>query len=242
MSGTFHGYDTNKDNTISPAEWAEFYPDEGGPAQVDPGTAPAPEGEPFDFDEFMGRVSSGNFTDDDMLAFSNWYMGQQLGQQAGQMDYQSRYLDHLNLTLEGNNAALGQAQQEMEFQQGPYWDWYVEEFFPHEQQKDQWQFELAGDNFETQKYLDEGQRYRSDNDKYMSDNQAYMSDNQRLMSDIQKDIAGIDKNKSMDYATAQMYGTEQAKYAADAARWQYLQAIKNPPEQQSGTRRNIGSY
>jgi len=215
MSSTFQSYDANRDNTISPDEWAQFYPDEGGPPQGDP-AAPT---EAFDIDTFITKVSSGNFTDDDMLAFSNWYMGQQMGQQAGQMDYQNRYLDHLGQVLEGNNAALAQAGKEMEFQQGPYWDWYVEDFFPHQQEKDRMDFELAGDNLDTQKYLMEGQRY--------------MSDNQKLISDS-------DRGKAQDYALAQFYGTEQAQYGADAARWQYLKMLEQP--QDTSTSRNLGSY
>jgi len=197
----------NQDGNISPDEWDAFYATEHG-NQAGPGTtpgdAPATQSAPFDLDTFIEKVSSGTFTDDDMLAFSNWYMGQQLGQQAGQMDYQNKYLDYLNTQLGLNEQQLKQAQQEMEFQQGPYWDWYTSEYFPHQQERDRMDFELAGMNLDTQRALGE-----------------------------------IEQGKAKDYALAQGYNTESAKYGADAARWQYLQMIggaQADPQQQQMSR------
>jgi hypothetical protein len=200
-NGDFASYDLNQDGMIGQDEWSQFTANAGGEQAAPPAE--------FNLDDFIAKVSSGNFTDDDMLAFSNWYMGQQMGQQAGQMQYQNDYLAYLNNVLAGNNQALEQAGREMEFQQGPYWDWYVESYFPHQQQRDQWDFELAGLNMDTQKYL----------------------------SDNQKAIADIEQGKAKDYALAQFYGTEQSKYGADAARQQYLMLLEqqaNPPSKYAG--------
>jgi hypothetical protein len=192
MPTDFASYDVNQDGAISPDEWTAYTANAGG--------QPTEPAAPFNIDDFIAKVSSGNFTDDDMLAFSNWYMGQQMGQQAGQMQYQADYLDYLNSGLGLNEQQLAQAKQEMDFQQGPYWDWYTTTYFDHVQKKDQMDFDLAGMNFDTQKYL---------------------SDNQRA-------IGEIEKGKATDYALAQFYGTEQAKLGADAARWQYIQMLETP--------------
>jgi hypothetical protein len=200
MPSTFHSYDLNQDNIISPEEWATFYPDEGGPPQTAAPVDPAAPIEPFDLDTFIAKVSSGNFTDDDMLAFSNWYMGEQMGQQARTIELKGDELDYLQAKLGLDELQLQTAKQEIEFQQGPYFDFISGPQFQHQVQKDQWEFELAGLNMETQKYLAGNQR----------------------------EIADIEKGKSKDYALAQFYDTESSKYGADAARWQYLQMREQP--------------
>jgi hypothetical protein len=213
MPTSFASYDSNQDGQISAEEWAAVYgaldqgpmtPRGGGSYDFDGDGvaeeytflgADAPQAA-FNLDEFIAKMTSGNFTDDDLIAFSNWYMGQQIGQQAGQLDYQNRYLEYLNSQLGLNEQQLAQAQQEMAFQQGPYWEWYTTQYFPHQQERDKMEFELAGLNLTTQ-----------------------------------KELAGIEKGKAKDYALAQFYNTEQAKYGADAARWQFLQQTGQSPVQ-----------
>jgi hypothetical protein len=147
MPTDFASYDSNQDGAISPDEWAAY--------TANAGTQPTEPTQPFNLDDFLAKMSSGQVTDDDLMTFSNWYMGQQMGQQAGQMDYQNNYLDYLNNTLGLNTQQLAQAKQEMDFQQGPYWDWYTTTYFDHVQQKDQMDFDLAKYNLDTQKQLGE---------------------------------------------------------------------------------------
>jgi hypothetical protein len=200
MPTSFQSYDLNQDGSISSDEWSQFYANAGGgQPPTDPAAAPPAE---FNLDDFIAKMTSGNFTDDDLMAFSNWYMGQQIGQQAGQMDYQNRYLDYLQNQLGLNELQLATARQEMEFQQGTYWDWYKNSYFPHQQERDRMEFELAGLNLNTQ-----------------------------------KELAGIEKAKAKDYALAQFYNTEQSKYGADAARWNFLQQTgQNPVQAQQASR------
>jgi hypothetical protein len=205
MPTDFASYDLDQNGTISPEEWDAFYANAGG---GQPPANPAAPAQPFNIDDFIGKVSSGNFTDDDMLAFSNWYMGQQMGQQAKTIQLKADELDYLQAKLGLDQEQLETAKMEIEFQQGPYFDFVTGPQFQHQVQKDQWEFEMAGIqfdlanlNFETQKYL---------------------SDNQRAMADVEL-------GKSKEYAQAQFYNTEQAKYGADAARWQYLQMTNGRP-------------
>lgn len=193
-NGVFASYDLNQDGAISPDEWAQFYDNAGGPIGGEPPTDVAPAG-PFDLEDFINKVSSGTFTDDDMLAFSNWYMGQQMGQQAGQLDLANRTLDYQLASLGLNEQQLEVAKQEIEFQQGPYWEWYTEEYFPRQQERDRMETDLARYNLDIQKQL--GQ--------------------------FQVDEAGIRQQQAKEYALAQFYNTESSKYGADAARYQYLQ-------------------
>jgi hypothetical protein len=197
MPTDFQSYDINQDGAISPDEWDAFYAGAGGQPPADP----AASTQPFNIDDFISKVSSGNFTDDDMLAFSNWFMGQQMGQQAQTIQLKADELDYLQAKLGLDGQQLALAKQEIEFQQGPYFDFVSGPMFQHQVQKDQWEYDLAGLNFETQKYL---------------------SDNQRAMADVEL-------GKSKEYAQAQMYNTESAKYGADAARWQYLQMTNGRP-------------
>lgn len=202
MPSDFASYDLDQNGTITSEEWANA----GG----QPPTDPAAPTQPFNLDDFIAKVSSGNFTDDDMLAFSNWYMGQQMGQQAQTVKLKGDELLYLQEKLGLDREQLETARQEIEFQQGPYFDFVSGPMFQHQVQKDQMEFDLAGLNFETQKHL---------------------SDNQRAMSDVEL-------GKSKEYAQAQFYNTEQAKYGADAARWQYLQMTNaQPPPSEPGPRR-----
>lgn len=198
MPTDFASYDLNQDGLIGQDEWDAFYANAGGaPAE------PAAPVEPFNLDTFLARMSSGQANDDDLMAFQNWYMGQQMGQQARTIELKGQELDYLQQKLGLDELQLETAKQEIEFMKGPYFDFVSGPKFQHEVQKDQWERDLAGLNFETQKYL---------------------SDNQRA-------IADIEQVKAKDYALAQFHGTEQAKLGADAARWQYLQMLETPRPQ-----------
>lgn len=150
MPTSFASYDLDQDGQISVDEWSQFYAmDEG------PGSDPAAPPEPFDLDTFLGKMASGDFTDDDLMAFSNWYMGQQVGLQAGQLDLANRRLDYDLQALGLNEMQIETAKQEIEFQQGPYWDWYTTEYFPNQQERDRMDIELQRYNLDTQKALGE---------------------------------------------------------------------------------------
>ena len=76
-----------------------------------------------------------------------------LSQQQGQFDYQTNYLQYQNDYLgylQGerklNEGQLAQAKQELDFQQGPYWDWYVHEYFPAQQQMSKDQSTISSNN------------------------------------------------------------------------------------------------
>lgn len=178
MPTSFSSYDIDGDGMISADEWSQYYPDGGGPAGGRGGATPSPlqtqagpnqdgpyypngkpqqdaPAAPFDINAFIAKMSSGDFTDDDLMAFSNWYMGQQIGQQAGQLDYANRKLDYDLKALGLSDRQIDVALQEIEFKQGPYWDWYVNDYFPHQKQRDQMDYDLAVYNLDTQKALGE---------------------------------------------------------------------------------------
>jgi len=92
-------------------------------------------------------------TDDDLMMLANWMLTQQMGQQAASVDYQNRYLDYLNGQLGLNEQQLAQAQQEMAFQQGPYWDWYTTEYFPSQQEQERLTLETAQINAQAQQEI-----------------------------------------------------------------------------------------
>ena len=136
MPTSFGSYDLNKDGQIGQDEWQQFYPQGGGPASE----APA-QGQPFDLQTFIDTVSMGTFTDDDMLAFSNWYMGQQLGQQAGQLDLQGR-------TLDLNEQQLEQQYAEFEFMRDQYFPWYTGDFFDFQKQMEENKLTMSNNQVE----------------------------------------------------------------------------------------------
>lgn len=82
-------------------------------------------------EEMMGGYA---LSDDDLMMLANFMMQSQMQQQVASTDYQFQYLDYLNRQLGLNEQQLGQAEKEMAFQQGPYWEWYTEEFFPMQQE------------------------------------------------------------------------------------------------------------
>lgn len=82
-------------------------------------------------------------TDDDLMMLANWLMTQQMGQEVANVDYQNRYLDFLNRQVGLSEQELDLAQQQVSFQQGDYWEWYVNDFFPAEQEKMALQLQTA---------------------------------------------------------------------------------------------------
>lgn len=115
-------------------------------------------------------------SDDDIMALSNYMLMAGVEQQAGKTKYDADYLAFLNKKLGVDEQGLAQAQQELDFQQGEYWDFY------------------------TGPYM-ELQRQQTANALEMSNNEVA---------------------KSRDYAIAQTYNTQSAKYGADANKYQYL--------------------
>lgn len=70
-----------------------------------------------------------------------------------------------------------------------------------------------------------------------AENQLAMSDNQKTISDNQVIMSENDIDKSLNYGLAQKFQTEQAKYGADAARYQFLVQIgaaEDPRARQGG--------
>jgi hypothetical protein len=70
----------------------------------------------------------------------------QVYQQMAQAQYQSQYLDYLGKQQQLGEDQLAEAQQELDFKNGPYWDWYTKVYYPQQQ-------ELSQLNFDTQKQL-----------------------------------------------------------------------------------------
>lgn len=74
----------------------------------------------------------------------------QLYQQMQQMQYQGDYLGYLRDQQSLGEDQLAEAKQELDFKQGPYWDWYTKVYFPQQQ-------ELSQLNYDTQRQLSSDQ-------------------------------------------------------------------------------------
>ena len=61
-------------------------------------------------------------------------MGKELELKARDMDYKDNFLDYLEGQLGLNQDQLALAETQMEFQQGPYWDWYTTDYFDYVKQ------------------------------------------------------------------------------------------------------------
>lgn len=163
------------------------------------------DGMPNIYDQIVGFLDDGVIAPEEVEQMSQLFLVAGVGQQAGQLDYQNKYLDYLGETLQLNGQQLAQAKQELDFQQGPYWEWYTESYFPAQQQ-------MAAD-----------QLAMSNNQRYMSDNQLKMSGNQVTMSEH-------DIRKAASYAQAQEYQTDQAQIGKEVAEYQALVAMGALPQ------------
>ncbi len=153
-------------------------------------------------------------TDDDLMMLANWMLTQQMQSQVDQTDYQNRYLDYLNNQLGLNEMELQTAQQQMEFQQGEYWNWYVDEYFPSQQEQERLKLETSQINAQSQ----------------------------QAIAGIQENIAGIEQQRARDYALAGAFQTEQARLATDAARYQYMQSLGVNPVRDPGSGYSFRGY
>jgi hypothetical protein len=59
------------------------------------------------------------------------------------MDYKDSYLEYLEKELGLNSAQLDLAAKQVEFQQGPYWDWYTGPYFEFMQQDSENKAEIS---------------------------------------------------------------------------------------------------
>lgn len=117
-------------------------------------------------------------------------------------DYKNQALQVLAAQNDVDKGQLDLAKQQLEFQQGEYWDWYKNDFFP-------------------------AQIQMSNNQLAMSNDQVAMSKNQLGISDNALQSSLYDVAKSKDYALAQGYGAQAAKDQADIAHYQYLLQTTN---------------
>ena len=112
----------------------------GGPVTGDIPQAQDPGGYFTGLQDFIQQLASlgagYELTDNDILNLGNFQLQNALYQQALDDQYKQGYLEYLNndLGLKGQQMAV--AKQQLDFQQGPYWDWYTNEYFPAQQQMD----------------------------------------------------------------------------------------------------------
>ena len=60
---------------------------------------------------------------------TQYVIGKELELKVRDQDYKSEFLDYLDDKLQLDAGQLELAEKQMEFQQGPYWDWYTTEYF-----------------------------------------------------------------------------------------------------------------
>lgn len=152
------------------------------PTQQPQPTQPQPTAPQWwtDFLQQYGGANGWTPSDDDMAMFANALLMFSMQQQMGQLDYQNQYLQYLQDTVGLNQQQLALAQRELEFQQGPYFDWYTSEYFPAIQEQE------------------------------------------RLRLDTARETAKYGQLQAKDYALAQAYNTEAAKYGAQSARYNMM--------------------
>ena len=160
-----------------------------------------------DFIQQLAALGAGyELTDDDILNLGNFQLQNALYQQALDDQYKQGYLEYLNhdLGLKGQQMAV--AKQQLDFQQGPYWDWYTNEYFPAQQQ-------MSKDQLS------------------MSNNQVGISNNQLLQSQEATKQSQFDTTKAKDYALAQAYGTQAARLQEQMGKYAMWaqQGFINPP-------------
>ena len=112
------------------------------PQTTDPPAGTAPQWWTDFLDQFGGD-GGWSPNDEDLQMFANAIMMMQMQQQMGGMDYQNRYMDYLEKTIGLNEQQLLQAQQELEFQSGPYFDWYTNDYFPAIQEQERLRLETS---------------------------------------------------------------------------------------------------
>lgn len=105
------------------------------------------------FDEFLASIANLNLTEEQIgqitEALPILALQQQMGQFAYQdkyLTYQTDYLDYLNKQVGLSTQQLNQAQQELDFKNGPYWDWYVEEYFPAQKEMSANELSMSNNN------------------------------------------------------------------------------------------------
>lgn len=111
----------------------------------------------------------------------------QVYQQMAQAQYQTNYLDYLGKQQQLGEDQLAEAQQEVKFKNGPYWDWYTKVYYPQQQ-------ELSQMNFDTQKQLSADQLAMSGNQLKMGEQQLQIG-NQNVYQELQR-------SKQADASTA----------------------------------------
>ena len=171
-----------------------------------PGTSetPPPTTGPLDLssmqawlDQIKAFGAGYELTDDDILNLGNFQLLSTIYQQYQDNQYRTDYMDFLGSQVQLNNRQLDLANKQLEWQQGEYWDFYKNQFFPAMQEQSRNELEM------------------SKNQLGVSGNQLGISANELLSS-----ANAVDQSRN--YARAQAFNTKGAEYGADAARYEYL--------------------
>ena len=174
MPQDFASYDLNQDGLIGQDEWANFYPDGGGPAtrgigsQRMPGMQndimlyQQPQMVPFDggstsmdmgfdpadvvsfFQNLTDQFQGFEFTPEMLEAFGTILPALGIYGEMSKAEYQQDALDFAREELGLKGIELDIMRQQLQFQQGEYWDWYTSEFFPMTQETQRAQWEAEG--------------------------------------------------------------------------------------------------
>lgn len=148
MPTSFSSYDLDRDGTISSAEWAQYYPEDAGPAGP---TQPSSGGEMIDFQKMLdfyaqmqgafGPGSGFEFTPQMLESFGMALPAMGMYSEFQKAEYQQDALDFMREELGVKGREIDLARQQLEFEAGPVWDWYKNEFFPMSMENQRLEFE-----------------------------------------------------------------------------------------------------
>ena len=110
-----------------------------GPGGLPPGgpTPTATGGDPWmpaDLGSIFEKYSGMALTPDVLQQIAMDLMAANVGIQMMEADYKNDYLVYLQAQLGLNQQQVALAEKQLDFQQGPYWDWYVTQYFPAQQE------------------------------------------------------------------------------------------------------------
>jgi hypothetical protein len=154
MPTSFASYDVNQDGSISSDEWGQFYPDGGGP-----GSTGGQADDGFDvqkildfYSQIMGAFGGqGDFFTPEMLqGFGVALPAMGMYSEFQKAQYQDDALAFMQSELGLKQDELDLAKEQFQFESGPAWDWYQNEFFPMSMENQRLEFD-------TQRKLMEGQ-------------------------------------------------------------------------------------
>ena len=96
--------------------------------------------------DIMDVVGQYDLTDQDIAGIGQYLLTSGVEDQVAQRQYQSDYLDFLTKQLGVNEQQLAQAQREMDFQQGPYWEFYTGPYFDFQKQQAANQLQMSNND------------------------------------------------------------------------------------------------